>query len=165
MRFADIWSSLGLANALKAEVVQQGYALYNEYTSKYNALGSLLETATFTNMSEAEARKFVAFIDNWLERLDRALNYLEAEQPEPSGRVGAQDEADWRMWFEEARKASDYISEVTEAVKAKSAAAEIGEILKRAMKDFAEASGVSFGWVPWVAGGALLLYAFLKGRQ
>lgn len=22
-----------------------------------------------------------------------------------------------------------------------------------------------FGWVPWVAGGALLLYAFLKGRQ
>lgn len=23
----------------------------------------------------------------------------------------------------------------------------------------------SFGWVPWVAGGALLLYAFLKGRQ
>lgn len=161
----DLWSSLGLKNEPLQEVIAQSDVAMNTINTRYNYLGTVLETAVFTNVSEVEARKFVAFIDTWIAKLEDVLGMLAQTPPDSNGRVSDADSGIWAEWFIEAEKVGDYITEVTQAVKAQSAAAEIAEILRRAMDDFRRASGLDLSWIGYVGAAAILLYAYMKGSR
>lgn len=158
----DIWSKLGLANVQQAVIKSMSWEQLDLLNAAYNRLGTALANSNFSNVSVEKAREFVAFIDEWLVRIDSAHAYLLDAPADENGRVNAQDEADWQVWFQAVADCTKYTTDVAAAVESNTPVGVITDALKGAKKAAGEVFDLS--WVPWVVGAGVLLGVFMLAR-